>query len=137
MKQTYPCAHCRRPIQPTNTAGRPRLCCSRSCKEKLKQWRRRHVRNLMRHASSPTQRDCADYKRAMMADPCAHCGNRAQALDHITPRVLDGPHGWENLAGTCHVCNSSKNDRSLLAFMLRRRIDDELVGLTRERALLA
>jgi hypothetical protein len=52
------------------------------------------------------------------------------------PSRLGGTDGWDNLAGTCRSCNSSKGKRTLLAHLLRRawRADVERVEALIEQA---
>lgn len=52
------------------------------------------------------------------ADPCAYCGKAASEVDHIVPLSDGGQNAWDNLAAACRTCNSSKNDRPLLLWML-------------------
>lgn len=58
-------------------------------------------------------------------DPCAYCGKPSTDVDHIVARARGGTFGSENLTGACESCNSSKQARPLLAFLILRRIDDE------------
>lgn len=60
------------------------------------------------------------YRRLIAADPCVYCGDQPQAIDHITPVVRGGSDRWDNLAPICKPCNSSKNARSLLGFLMVR-----------------
>lgn len=45
---------------------------------------------------------------------CQYCGNQARelTLDHVRPRVRQGPHTWENVVTACVPCNHRKADRS-------------------------
>lgn len=58
-------------------------------------------------------------------DPCAYCGAPSNDVDHIVPLARDGEWGASNLIGACKSCNSSKQARPLLAFLILRRIDEE------------
>lgn len=54
-------------------------------------------------------------------DPCSYCGTfGTPTVDHVIPVEKDGTSEWENFAGACQSCNSSKNDDLLLLFMLRK-----------------
>lgn len=56
----------------------------------------------------------------LLRDPCAYCGAPSETFDHIHPQALGGNHDWQNVVGACRRCNSSKQDTSLLLFLLRR-----------------
>lgn len=56
----------------------------------------------------------------LLYDPCSYCGEGADTFDHIVPTADGGEHHWTNLAPACRSCNSQKNTRSLLHFMLAR-----------------
>ena len=45
---------------------------------------------------------------------CQYCGKQTKelTLDHVTPRVLDGPHTWENVVAACVPCNHRKAGRT-------------------------
>lgn len=54
---------------------------------------------------------------------CAYCGIKLGAkyhVDHVIPLSRGGTNYPENLACTCPTCNLSKNDRTLLEWMLVR-----------------
>lgn len=63
--------------------------------------------------------DERDYIRVLVGDPCSYCGGEAGSIDHIVPLAADGGNEWSNLTAACVRCNSSKNSRSLLAYLLR------------------
>ena len=63
----------------------------------------------------PAQR--GDYKRALLADPCAYCGAPSTVVDHIHARARGGVDHWANYAGLCTPCNLRKKDRSVLGFL--------------------
>lgn len=39
---------------------------------------------------------------------CAYCGKDANSLDHLIPRLRNGPDSADNLVPACRRCNSSK-----------------------------
>jgi 5-methylcytosine-specific restriction endonuclease McrA len=45
---------------------------------------------------------------------CQYCGYQTLHLtiDHVIPRRLGGPHGWENLVAACPTCNHRKGGRT-------------------------
>jgi len=43
---------------------------------------------------------------------CYQCGEKANTVDHITPRRLGGTHHPSNLRACCARCNSLKGDRA-------------------------
>lgn len=78
------------------------------------------------NARTASSRVLGGYLRALRGDPCAYCGARSEALDHVHPRDSGGDNSWENLTGACHSCNSAKAHLTLLAFLGRRRGCDPL-----------
>lgn len=44
---------------------------------------------------------------------CAYCGEPAQTIDHIRPRIAGGSDDATNLVPACRSCNGSKGARSL------------------------
>jgi len=62
-----------------------------------------------------------EHARILLADPCTYCGEPSTAIDHIVPITKGGDSEWENLAGVCGSCNSSKRNRLLLTFLLVRK----------------
>jgi 5-methylcytosine-specific restriction endonuclease McrA len=65
------------------------------------------------------------YGLLLLGDPCAYCSARAVVLDHVQPQVSGGPHDAGNLVGACQPCNARKGRRSLLGFLLCKRIDTD------------
>lgn len=51
---------------------------------------------------------------------CVYCGNAATTADHVVPISRGGSNSIENIAPACRPCNSSKNDTSLLAWLVKR-----------------
>lgn len=45
---------------------------------------------------------------------CAYCEKRANSIDHLIPRLRDGPDSADNLVPACRWCNSSKGGRDVL-----------------------
>lgn len=69
-----------------------------------------------RHAGRT--KEGTEYIEILRRDPCAYCGGRADAIDHIEPLARGGGNTWENLASACGSCNSKKRDKVLLLFLL-------------------
>lgn len=63
-------------------------------------------------------REASEWVAILAADPCSYCGAPAEVADHIQALARGGAAGWENLAGACFACNSSKGTRTLLMFLL-------------------
>lgn len=61
--------------------------------------------------------------RRIMSQPCAHCGEPSEHLDHVIPLARGGRHSVGNLQGLCGACNSGKRDR-LEIEVRKRRIND-------------
>jgi 5-methylcytosine-specific restriction endonuclease McrA len=51
---------------------------------------------------------------------CAYCGEAANEVDHVQPRVLGGSDDLDNLVACCRRCNSSKGKRSEALFLGRQ-----------------
>lgn len=53
---------------------------------------------------------------------CAYCGQpmKAYHVDHIQPLSRGGGNGADNICLACPPCNSSKGNKTLLEWMLRR-----------------
>jgi hypothetical protein len=53
---------------------------------------------------------------------CVYCLRRAPLTqDHVEPLARGGAHAIDNVVPACLTCNTSKNDTTLLQFLLRRR----------------
>lgn len=50
---------------------------------------------------------------------CGYCGEPANEVDHITPRVAGGTDDLDNLVACCRNCNARKNRRSEAVFLSR------------------
>jgi len=48
---------------------------------------------------------------------CAYCGEPANEVDHIQPRVLGGTDDLDNLVASCRRCNAMKGKRSEALFL--------------------
>lgn len=65
----------------------------------------------------PYHRNVALSRRGIFArdgQRCQYCGDRAETLDHVTPRSRGGLHTWENVVAACRPCNVHKADRLLV-----------------------
>lgn len=72
--------------------------------------------------------EALEYMPIILGDPCVYCGATATTVDHIIPVSKGGSSDWDNLAPACGSCNSRKNDRPLLGFMLNGRSDPLVLG---------
>lgn len=61
-----------------------------------------------------------DYQLILRGDSCVYCGGPSGTVDHIRPINSAGADVWENFAAACRSCNSQKNDRELLHYLLWR-----------------
>ena len=43
---------------------------------------------------------------------CAYCGQEANQVDHIIPRVNGGTHDLDNLVACCKSCNVRKGSKN-------------------------
>jgi 5-methylcytosine-specific restriction endonuclease McrA len=48
---------------------------------------------------------------------CSYCGEPANEVDHIQPRVLGGTDDLDNLVAACRRCNAMKGKRSEALFL--------------------
>ena len=44
---------------------------------------------------------------------CTYCGQSAETVDHLIPRLRHGPDSADNLVPACRWCNSSKGGRDV------------------------
>lgn len=87
--------------------------------DKVRSWRQRRGARLK--SNSPMDRsETIDYRAVIVFDPCVYCGGQAAAVDHIQPVANGGADSWENMAPVCVSCNSSKQSKDLLQFLLYR-----------------
>jgi 5-methylcytosine-specific restriction endonuclease McrA len=61
-----------------------------------------------------------EYGEILLGDPCSYCGAPAEHIDHIDPLARGGSPDWDNLTAACASCNTSKQARPLLGFLLDR-----------------
>lgn len=56
---------------------------------------------------------------------CQYCGKQTRelTLDHVVPRVLNGPHTWENVVAACVPCNHRKAGRTPTQARMRLQRD--------------
>jgi hypothetical protein len=82
------------------------------------------LQRLGRRAREEDQRtpETMEYLAIVMQDPCVYCGGPANTRDHIVPISDGGPNRWDNYAPACRGCNSAKGNKSLLDFLLDRRL---------------
>lgn len=99
----------------------------RKREEMRRSWRARHPERVLQqsregHRRSALGRDVAlvEWANVLRADPCSYCAGPGGTLDHIDPTINGGLSAYDNLAGACLSCNSSKSDQRLLAFLLRK-----------------
>jgi hypothetical protein len=64
-----------------------------------------------------------EYGTILLGDPCSYCGAPAEHLDHIDPLSREGSPDWDNLTASCVSCNTSKQARSLLGFLLDQQAE--------------
>lgn len=72
------------------------------------------VVRLRSYVRAPQRRTCAITRRGVFARDghrCQYCGDRAENIDHVTPRSRGGQHVWENVVAACRPCNTRKRDR--------------------------
>ncbi len=65
------------------------------------------------------------WRRILKGDPCAYCGDPSRDADHIHATWTGGERGWTNMTASCRRCNSSKNARTLLAFLSGENIGED------------
>lgn len=88
----------------------------------MRQWRRANPdKARLARASYRARKRGAEFELEHMAivlrDPCAYCDRPANSVDHITPISKGGDGSWENLAGVCAQCNTSKNNTPMLLWL--------------------
>jgi 5-methylcytosine-specific restriction endonuclease McrA len=72
-------------------------------------------RALKANAPQGDPAEAAAYAEILREGICELCGAKGPIeIDHIDALSTGGEHGWENFAGLCKSCNSSKQDKSLL-----------------------
>ena len=56
--------------------------------------------------------DVRDERRKLNSG-CTYCGQPAETMDHLIPRLRHGPDSADNLVPACRWCNSSKGGRDV------------------------
>ena len=96
--------------------------------EKRARWNHYNRERRLHAGASLQGPDDLYYAALIRNDPCSYClAPRSGTIDHIIPVASGGTSVWENLTGACNSCNSSKNDNSLLMFLLSRPSPDTTV----------
>lgn len=99
-------------------------------REERREWNRRYrkenpdkTRHYVDRRSQQViyTKEAREYITTIFKDPCVYCGRVAGTVDHIDPVSLGGSNDWDNLASACRACNSMKNNKLLLAFLLYKR----------------
>ena len=73
------------------------------------------VVRLRRYVPVPYSRALPLSRRAVfMRDDhrCQYCGNSAENIDHVIPKVQGGQHRWDNVVSACRRCNTRKGGRT-------------------------
>lgn len=95
---------------------------------RLNQRRRRALKRGYRLTA-----DDRAYMRLLITDPCAYCGGPGGTIDHIEPLSITASGVWSNLTAACHSCNSGKNAKPILVYLLERRWLSKRAGTTTRR----
>lgn len=80
------------------------------------------IRNKLYHgllSGQMSMRSLFDDERLKMtaSQACYYCGTKANlAVDHLIPRIREGPDEADNLIWACRSCNSSKQGRDMLVW---------------------
>lgn len=53
--------------------------------------------------------------------PCSYCGAEADEWDHVEPLTRGGPNDVFNIVPCCRPCNLSKNNRTLLEWLMMKQ----------------
>lgn len=70
-----------------------------------------------------SMRSIFDDERLKMTLPqiCVYCGSREKlAIDHMIPKLVGGADDADNLVLACRACNSSKQGRDMLRWLIGR-----------------
>jgi 5-methylcytosine-specific restriction endonuclease McrA len=59
-----------------------------------------------------------DLLKSIYAQSCLYCGRQAESADHFNPITRGGLNCVENLVPACKSCNSSKNNREPIEFLI-------------------
>lgn len=80
--------------------------------------RARRFKTGSRVRGSEPSAEAMDYVKLIRKDVCSYCGSIGGTIDHIVPLSAGGDSDWDNLAAACRSCNSRKNTKPLLEFLL-------------------
>lgn len=75
---------------------------------------------------SKTYRSTTHWKKLRLkvlrrdAYTCAYCGDVADEVDHIIPKVRGGEDSMENCVSACRKCNIQKKDKPVGVFLAQR-----------------
>jgi len=73
------------------------------------------VVRLRRYVSVPYRRSVPLSRRAIFLrdeNMCQYCGQHAENVDHVVPKVQGGTHRWDNVVAACRRCNTRKGGRT-------------------------
>jgi len=63
---------------------------------------------------------------------CSYCGSSERiTFNYMIPRSRNGHDSGDNMVAACHICNSSKRDKDLLIWCIRRHEFPHLVVFRR------
>lgn len=101
-------------------------------------WRRNNYdRYLAQKRASERRRrvgrdpEAVVYADVLYGDRCSYCGAAVEEIDHIEPSAGGGSNSWDNLTAACRPCNTQKNARPLLMFLLTHKDYLRVHGLTK------
>lgn len=111
-QKKIPCAYCGTEMDYLSKSGIVRKFCSDKCRQTPHALKRRKLKESSMFAVSP--KDWWDLK-ARFDHRCAYCGSDEKlTFDHVVPLTRGGTHGIGNALPCCTICNSSKNNRTLV-----------------------
>lgn len=87
-----------------------------------------------------TMRSLYDDERIKMTAPqaCYYCGSTDRlSVDHLIPRIRGGANESDNLIWACRSCNSSKQSRDMLEWMVAKKTFPAILLLRRYLKLVA
>lgn len=91
-------------------------------------------------SGSMQMRTLYDDEKVKLAYPqaCCYCGTaESLSIDHLIPKIQQGPDYADNLVWACRSCNSSKRDRDLLEWFKIKDLFPSLLLLRRYTKLVA
>ena len=95
--------------------------------KKLKEWRKNNpdktrAYKLNRRLKIKLEHESLEYMKTLINDPCSYCGSPGPStIDHIVPISKDGDSNWTNLTAACKSCNSQKQAKDFLKFIIENR----------------